>query len=83
MGFFDSVTKPFNPNEGQYNDIDLQRLLVELGIPEEQMESAYKNKFDRILIKLDSYAKSPIDEEMIKEVFYIQDLIHEVSKNAR
>ena len=46
MGFFDSVTKPFNPNEGQYNDIDLQRLLVELGIPEEQMESAYKNMQD-------------------------------------
>jgi hypothetical protein len=45
-------------------------------------ESVYKSKFDKILIKLDNYSKHPINEDMIREVFYIQDLVHEVNKNG-
>ena len=48
MGFFDSVTKPFNPNEGQYNDIDLQRLLVELGIPEDLRDKYMEKLIEEI-----------------------------------
>ena len=47
------------------------------------LESSYKNQFDRILIKLNNYSKSPITEGLIREVFYIQDLVYEVSKDGR
>ena len=42
MSFFDAATEPFRPNEGQSMDVNLQRLLIGLDIPEDQMESSYQ-----------------------------------------
>ena len=46
MSFFDAATEPFRPNEGQSMDVNLQRLLIGLDIPEDQMESSYNNLRD-------------------------------------
>ena len=39
--------------------------------------------FKKVKVKLDNYAQTPINQQMIEEIFYIQDLIAEVSKNVR
>ena len=38
--------------------------------------------FKKVKAKLDKYSQVPINQQMVEEVFYIQDLIAEVSKNA-
>jgi uncharacterized protein YicC (UPF0701 family) len=38
--------------------------------------------FKKVRAKLDSYAKTPINSKIVEEVFYIQDLLAEVSRNA-
>ena len=38
--------------------------------------------FKKVKVKLDNYTKTPINQQMIEEVFYIQDLIAEVTKNG-
>jgi hypothetical protein len=38
--------------------------------------------FKKVKDKLDNYSKTPINQQMVEEIFYIQDLIAEVSKNA-
>ena len=38
--------------------------------------------FKKVKAKLDKYSQIPIDHQMVEEIFYIQDLIAEVSKNA-
>ena len=45
--------------------------------------SANIENFKKVKAKLDGYSKTPINQQMIEEVFYIQDLISEVSKNER
>ena len=40
----------------------------------------YSEKMQKVHEKLESFGKSPITEETVKEVFYIQDLIYEVLK---
>ena len=42
----------------------------------------YRAKFGKILEKLNSFSSKRIDENMVKDTFYIQDLIAEVQKNA-
>ena len=37
-------------------------------------------KLERVYSKLESFAKTPITEELVKDVFYIQDLVKEVNK---
>jgi len=37
--------------------------------------------FKKVKVKLDKYAQTPINQQMIEEIFYIQDLIAEVTKN--
>ncbi len=37
--------------------------------------------FKKVKTKLDNYSKSPINQQMVEEIFYIQDLIAEVCKN--
>jgi len=37
-------------------------------------------KLDRVFNKLETFSKQPITEKMVKDVFYIQDLIQEVKK---
>jgi hypothetical protein len=43
---------------------------------------AFLSKTQRVLEQLDSYAKVPITENVVKEVFYIQDLVAEVNRNG-
>ena len=40
-------------------------------------------KTERVLEQLGSYAKKPITEDIVKEIFYIQDLVVEVNSNGR
>ena len=39
--------------------------------------------FKKVKAKLDNYSRTPINQQMVEEIFYIQDLIAEVSKNER
>lgn len=38
--------------------------------------------FKKVKVKLDNYAQTPINQQMVEEIFYIQDLMAEVSKNV-
>tara|TARA_R100000388_G_scaffold36750_1_gene28610 strand:+ start:115 stop:930 length:816 start_codon:yes stop_codon:yes gene_type:complete len=38
--------------------------------------------FKKVRAKLDSYARTPINSKIVEEVFYIQDLLAEVQRNA-
>jgi len=44
---------------------------------------AFLAKTERVLKQLNSYAKTPITESIVKEIFYIQDLVAEVNSNGR
>tara|TARA_R110000823_G_scaffold256762_2_gene378611 strand:- start:709 stop:1518 length:810 start_codon:yes stop_codon:yes gene_type:complete len=44
-------------------------------------ETSYGNKLLKVKEKLEDFSKQPITEAMVKDVFYIQDLIAEISKN--
>ena len=46
-------------------------------------QGLFVENFSLILKKIDDFSSSPINEEKIKEVFYLQDLVYEVSKNGR
>ena len=48
----------------------------------ESSNNANNENFKKVMTKLNNYAKTPINQQMIEEVFYIQDLIAEVKKNA-
>jgi len=39
--------------------------------------------FKKVKVKLDNYTQTPINQQMVEEIFYIQDLIAEVSKDDR
>ena len=43
---------------------------------------AFLAKTEQVLKQLEGYSKKPINENMVKEMFYIQDLVHEVTKNG-
>tara|TARA_R110002126_G_scaffold109036_5_gene245907 strand:- start:1443 stop:2258 length:816 start_codon:yes stop_codon:yes gene_type:complete len=38
--------------------------------------------FKKVKVKLDNYTRTPINQQMVEEVFYIQDLLAEVARNA-
>jgi len=38
--------------------------------------------FKKVSTKLDSYAQTPINQRIVEEIFYIQDLMSEVNKNV-
>jgi len=44
-------------------------------------QGLFVERFNLILKKIEDFSKTPVNEDMIKEVFYLQDLVHEVSKN--
>tara|TARA_R110000824_G_scaffold289028_1_gene477513 strand:+ start:4329 stop:5150 length:822 start_codon:yes stop_codon:yes gene_type:complete len=44
--------------------------------------SSNSENFKKVKTKLDNYAQIPINQQMVEEIFYIQDLIAEVSKNG-
>jgi len=43
----------------------------------------YNQKFNKILDKLNGFSSRKIDETMVKDTFYIQDLLSEVTRNAQ
>jgi hypothetical protein len=43
-------------------------------------ETKYSNELTKVKEKLESYSKTPLTEDIVKEVFYIQDLIAEIKK---
>ena len=43
---------------------------------------AIKQNFKKVKVKLDNYTQNPVNQQMVEEIFYIQDLIAEISKNV-
>jgi len=43
---------------------------------------ALKENFEKVKAKLHSYAKTPLNSKIVEEIFYIQDLLAEVKRNA-
>ena len=43
---------------------------------------ALTENFKKVKAKLDSYAKTPLNEAVVEEIFYIQDLLAEVKRNV-
>tara|TARA_Y100000034_G_scaffold117396_1_gene156775 strand:+ start:281 stop:1096 length:816 start_codon:yes stop_codon:yes gene_type:complete len=58
----------------------LKKEMVSL-IEADNVSEAYKERGQKVLNKLDAFSCTPINEEMVKDVFYIQDLIAEFNKN--
>ena len=54
---------------------------VHLQITEMSSDPNIEN-FKKVKTKLGNYTKTPINQQMIEEIFYIQDLISEVTKNG-
>ena len=48
----------------------------------EKPNSAFTENFKKVRVKLDNYAQKPLNEAMVEEIFYIQDLLAEVKRNA-
>jgi len=48
----------------------------------EKPNSVYLENFKKVKAKLDNYAKAPLNQAVIEEIFYIQDLLAEVKRNA-
>ena len=44
-------------------------------------EGAYAQNASKVVDKLNSFKERRLDEQMLKDLFYIQDLVHEVTKN--
>ena len=45
-------------------------------------EGKWANKISLVREKIESYKTKPLTEEVVKDVFYIQDLLAEINKNA-
>jgi len=48
----------------------------------EGSDTPLNENFKKVRAKLDSYAKTPMNSKIVEEVFYIQDLLAEVKRNA-
>ena len=48
----------------------------------EGMINTNNENFKKVKQKLDNYTQTPINHQMVEEIFYIQDLVAEVSKNV-
>ena len=48
----------------------------------ERPDSVFTENFKKVRAKLDNYAKKPLNEAIIEEIFYIQDLLAEVKRNV-
>ena len=61
---------------------EISRLKNEIGkvmiIEEKSKNNTLSLKLERVLGKLNDFSKQKITEEMVKDVFYIQDLLQEV-----
>ena len=62
---------------------EIGRLKKQIKIAQEDTKNKnYDKKFVAVLKKINNFSKRPIDEKMIHEVFYIQNLIVEITKNG-
>jgi len=65
---------------------EIGRLKSVLGALIQLNESKYSNSkitnSRKVLIKLNEFKKSPIDEKMVKQLFFIQDLVEELSNDS-
>ena len=63
---------------------EIFRLKKEIGLLTETQKNAKNNtissKLERVLVKLNKFSYMPITEQLIRDVFYIQDLVEEVKK---
>ena len=48
-------------------------------LKESSGDTAHLNDTQKVLIKLEEFKSKPIDEEMVRKLFYIQDLVEEIS----
>lgn len=46
-------------------------------------EGTYAQNASKVVDKLNSFKERRLDEQMLRDLFYIQDLVHEVTKNER
>ena len=44
--------------------------------------ASLKENFEKVKVKLHSYTKTPLNSQIVEEVFYIQDLLAEVKRNV-
>ena len=65
-----------NEEIGRLKNVVQQRIV-------EGSNDPYLENFKKVYDKLDNYKKVPLNEQIVEEIFYIQDLIAEVSKNDR
>ena len=63
------------------NEIGRLKEAVSTEIVEGTNEALTEN-FKKVKAKLDSYAKTPLNEAVVEEIFYIQDLLAEVKRNV-
>ena len=63
------------------NEIGRLKEAVDTEILESTNESLTEN-FKKVRTKLDNYAKKPLNEAVIEEIFYIQDLLAEVKRDG-
>jgi len=63
---------------------ELGRLKKEMKslIESDRVSKSHKGRGQQVLSKLDSFSNVPITEQMVQDVFYIQDLVGEISKNG-
>ena len=78
------LSLPFRPHLKNFLKEEIGRLkrVVQQHIVETPTDSNNEN-FKKVKAKRDKYSQIPINQQMVEEVFYIQDLIAEVSKNDR
>jgi hypothetical protein len=63
------------------NEIGRLKEAVDIEIVESANEALTEN-FKKVRAKLNNYAKTPLNEAVIEEIFYIQDLLAEVKRNV-
>lgn len=66
-----------------YVNSEIGRLKEEVNAQiKEQRNSELVENFKKVKSKLDSYAKQPLTESIVEEIFYIQDLLAEVKRHV-
>ena len=66
-----------------YLNDEIGRLKEEMDVKiSENSNPSLLENFKKVRNKLNTYAKRPVDSTMVEEVFYIQDLLAEVNRNA-
>ena len=63
---------------------EIGRLKTELNqtIQNGKLPAHLTERSKKVVDRLDNFAKTPITEQMVQDVFYIQDLVGEISKNG-